>query len=153
MTASDTLQPWVFDHLGLVVKSLDRGRRTLEESLLIAGWTAEIEDPVNGVRLQFGRDPAGVVFELLEPLDDKSPVYRALKSRTNILNHVAYRVADLAAGAARLRAAKHAPTSAPKPAIAYGGALIQFFISPLNLVIELIEAPHHVHHFLSPKEL
>ena len=136
-----------FDHLGLVVKSLTTGRTTLAEVLSIRAWTAEFRDETNGVLLQFGRDPAGVVYELLEPLDGKSPVYNALATGKGILNHVAYRVADLAINAEHMRASGCAPTSEPKPAVAYGGHKIQFFITPLRMIIELIEAPDHAHEF------
>ena len=138
---------WRFDHLGLVVKRLTKGRERMSALLRISDWTAPIEDIVNGVRLQFGRDPAGVVYELLEPLGEHSPVYSALRSGTAILNHVAYRVPDLAAGAAHLASAGAARVSNPKPAIAYGGRPIQFFVTPLRFIIELIEAPDHVHAF------
>ena len=139
-----------FDHLGLVVKSLAKGRKALSEILSIHDWTAEFRDPVNGVTLQFGRDPAGVVYELLEPIDETSPVYNALSTGKAILNHVAYRVADLAAHAEAMRNAGCMPTSEPKPAVAYGGRKIQFFVTPLRLIIELIEAPDHAHTYLSP---
>lgn len=139
---------WRFDHLGLVVKRLAKGRERMAALLCIDDWTAPIEDAVNGVRLQFGRDPAGVVYELLEPLGEYSPVYEALRSGKAILNHVAYRVPDLAAGAARLAAAGAARVSDPKPAIAYGGASIQFFVTPLRFIVELVEAPDHEHGFM-----
>jgi methylmalonyl-CoA/ethylmalonyl-CoA epimerase len=137
-----------FDHLGLVVKSVAKGRKTLTQMLGIAQWTAEFRDPINGVLLQFGRDPAGVCYELLEPLDETSPVYPALAGGKAILNHVAYRVTDLAAHAAHLRQSGCAPTSDPKPALAYDGRPIQFFVSPLRFIIELIEAPDHQHLYL-----
>lgn len=139
-----------FDHLGLVVKSLGKGRKALAEALAIRDWTEEFRDPVNGVLVQFGRDPAGVVYELLEPLDENSPVYNSLVTGKAILNHVAYRVTDLHAQAERMRSAGCMPTSEPKPAVAYGGRRIQFFVTPLRLVIELIEAPDHVHNYLPP---
>jgi len=134
-----------FDHLGLVVKSLAKGRRVLHETLGVQDWTEEFRDPTNGVLLQFGRDPAGVVYELLEPLDETSPVYPALAGGKAILNHVAYRVADLIAETERLRRAGSAPAGEAKPAIAYGGKRVQFFVTPLRFVIELIEAPAHTH--------
>ena len=137
-----------FDHLGLVVRSLSRGRDALKDVLSIRDWTVEFRDEVNGVLLQFGRDPAGVVYELLEPLDERSPVYNALMTGKGILNHVAYRVVELRAQEERLRAAGCAPTSEPKPAVAYGGSRIQFFITPVRLIIELIEAPNHAHVYL-----
>jgi len=146
--AEPIARQWRFDHLGVVVKQLDKGRDRLSALLSIKDWTAPIEDVVNGVRLQFGRDLAGVVFELLEPLGEDSPVYPALQSGKAILNHVAYRVPDLAAGAAHFASAGAARVSEPKPAIAYGGRPIQFFVTPLRFIIELIEAPDHVHAFM-----
>ncbi|HEY4114374.1 MAG TPA: VOC family protein [Rhizomicrobium sp.] len=136
-----------FDHLGVVVKSVAKGRQSLARVLGIADWTTEFRDPVNGVLIQFGRDPAGVCYELLEPLDENSPVYPALSGGKAILNHVAYLVTDLSAGAEHMRSSGSAPTSEPKPAIAYGGKRIQFFVTPLRFVVELIEAPGHQHEF------
>ena len=150
MSPTEPQQPasWRFDHLGVVAKSLARGRKGIESALGVSGWTEEVVDPVNGVRLQFGRDRAGVVFELLEPLDENSPVYPALTSGKAILNHVAYLVPNLDEAAASFRRSGFAPAGEPKPAIAYGGARIQFFVTPVRFIVELIEAPDHNHLFI-----
>lgn len=136
-----------FDHLGLVVKSLASGRRWME-AIGVRQWTAPIHDPVNGVKILFGRDAAGVVYELLEPIDASSPVHAALVQRKNILNHVGYLVPDLTAAAQQMRLASCGAVGDPSVAIAYGGARIQFFVSPLNFIIELIEAPGHAHAYV-----
>jgi methylmalonyl-CoA/ethylmalonyl-CoA epimerase len=137
-----------FDHLGLVVRTLRKGRAGLAALVRADAWTAEFEDPVNGVICQFGRDRAGVVYELLQPLGPDSPVAAALTERRAILNHVAYLVDDLAAAGRQLTDEGCAPTSQPKPAVAYGGRPIQFFVTPVNFIVELIEAPLHSHVFL-----
>jgi methylmalonyl-CoA/ethylmalonyl-CoA epimerase len=139
-----------FDHIGLVVKRIERGRSTLSGILDIRDWTHELCDPVNGVRIQFGRDPSGICYELLEPLDEQSPVFPALNSGRAILNHVAYRVSALTEAADHLKLKGCARTSDPKPALAYAGRRIQFFVTPLRFLIELIEAPDHEHQFLRP---
>lgn len=139
---------WRFDHLGLVVKSLDKGRKHLTNILQISDWTEDVTDSVNGVEIQFGRDPTGLVYELLSPIDEQSPVFAALKGGKAILNHVAYVTDDLGAGASHLVRNGCASTRSPKPAIAYGGARIQFFVTPLRTIIELIEAPDHAHCFV-----
>lgn len=133
-------ETWQFDHLGVVVKRLARGRRSLEACLGITQWGAEIIDPLNGVTLQFGRDRAGVVYELLEPYGDESPVALALETKRALLNHVAYRVRDLALAAKVMREGGAMPTSDPKPAIAYGGNRVQFFVNGAGFIVELIEA-------------
>ena len=74
-------------------------------------------------------------------------VTKALSSGRNILNHVAYLVPDLAEERERLRAAGSVATSEPNPGIAYGGSRIQFFVTPMRFMIELIEAPAHRHQY------
>lgn len=136
-----------FDHIGIVVADPPAGQAMLEQAFGIRRWTQVFEDPVNDVFVQFGLDPAGICYETVAPLSDHSPVRRALADGVNIVNHTAYLVADLAGEAKRLRAAGFLPTSAPKPAVAYGGKPIQFFISRGRLLFELIEAPGHRHVF------
>jgi methylmalonyl-CoA/ethylmalonyl-CoA epimerase len=75
------------------------------------------------------------------PISDASCVSRAFRSGVNI----AYLVDDLAEEAKRLRALGFFPTGEPKPAIAFGENLIQFFTSRERLLFELIEAPDHKH--------
>lgn len=134
-----------FDHIGVVVKTLLRGRSLLGPALQITAWTREWEDPVNKVLVQFGYDQSGICYELIAPLGDGSPVAQALKSKSRILNHVAYLVEDLHAEGERLRSANCFPIAEPSPAIAYGGSLIQFYMNPLSVIIELIQAPGHQH--------
>jgi methylmalonyl-CoA/ethylmalonyl-CoA epimerase len=74
-------------------------------------------------------------------------LHLAVATGRAILNHVAYRVTDLTSSGRQLRDNGYAPTGAPKPAIAYGGRNIQFFVSPLRFIVELIEAPDHQHAF------
>lgn len=147
---ADYTVDWRFDHLGVVVKSIARGRTHLTTMLQVREWTDEIVDPVNGVAIQFGRDSAGLVYELLSPIDDASPVAGALKGGKAILNHVAYRTRDLDAAAAHLLRSGCGSAGPPMPAIAYQGARIQFFVTPIRSIIELIEAPDHEHSFHIP---
>jgi len=137
----------IFDHIGVVVNDLATGRRFLTETLKIGRWSAVFDDPVNGVILQFGADDRGACYELLQPAGEHSPVRAALKSGRAILNHLAYLVADLEQAAERLVNDDCVPISEPKPAIAYGGRRIQFFLTPLNMIVELIEAPDHRHDY------
>jgi methylmalonyl-CoA/ethylmalonyl-CoA epimerase len=115
--------------------------------LEIPRWTKEFIDPVNRVYAQFGVDASGICYELIAPLGDDSPIAKALNTGKNVLNHVAYLVPDLALARERLRAAGAVPTSEPNAAIAYNGSRIQFFITPMRFIIELIEAPTHEHQY------
>ena len=136
-----------FDHAGVVVGQMAAGRDHLSALLGITQWSEEFADPGIGVYVQFGLDPSGMCFELVAPLRDDSPVSRALAVRDRILNHVAYLVPDLEAETARIRRLRCLPAGPAMPAVAYGGKRVQFFVSPLYFIIELIEAPDHAHRY------
>jgi methylmalonyl-CoA/ethylmalonyl-CoA epimerase len=134
-----------FDHIGLVVSELAIGRSMLREQFAVTAWTRSFSDPINDVQVQFGRPAAGPCYELIAPGSARSPIRRVLRSGDNVTNHVAYRVGDLADARSRLMEADFIPISPPTAAIAYGGAAIQFFMSPIFSLVELIEAPDHQH--------
>lgn len=138
-----------FDHLGVVVSDLPAGRRLLGASVGIAQWTREYEDPLQDVYAQFGRCASGICYELIAPRSSASPIARALASKVNVLNHVAYLVEDIGRGAERLLAADFVAISEAKPAVAFEHRKIQFFVSRARFMIELIEAPWHEHEFRS----
>ena len=134
-----------FDHIGIVVASMERGKAHLTTLLGVERWTEAFSDEVNGVHVQFGLDRSGLCYEIIAPYGPNSPVAQVLQTRRGIINHVAYLVEDLAAGAERMQANGCIVAGAAKPAIAYGGRSIQFFVSPLRFIVELVEAPAHRH--------
>ena len=147
--AAQTTPELTFDHLGLIVPDLAQGRAFLETALGISQWSEAIEDDGLGVAVQFGTSPGGAapVYELVAPRGAGSPIAGQLGRSKGVLNHLAYRTRDLAASAAHLRATGCFATAEPKPACAYGGALVQFWVSPLRFLIELIAKPEHEHRF------
>jgi methylmalonyl-CoA/ethylmalonyl-CoA epimerase len=144
-TAEQALE---LDHLGVIAPELDVARGFLERALRITRWTEITNDPVLRVAVQFGRAEAGgLIYELIAPLGEESPITNALRSGKHILNHVAYLTADLAASGEHFRKEGCYQAGPPLPALAYDGALVQFWVSPLRFVIELIEKPGHRHTF------
>jgi methylmalonyl-CoA/ethylmalonyl-CoA epimerase len=138
----------VFDHIGLVVADIASARAHLSATLQVSRWTSVIDDAGLGVSVQFGLAQDGTpCFELVAPFGEDSPIARTLSQGRTILNHIAYRVDDLSSAAAHLRAQGCFPTGEPAPAQAYGQGNVQFFLSPLRFIIELIEAPGHRHLF------
>lgn len=142
----------MLDHLGLIVADLAVGRGFLLSALGITHWSAVTEDPRLGVAVQFGTAPVGaatvgLIYEIIAPLGEDSPVSNALRGGRNILNHLAYLTPDLACSGDHLRSQGCYPVREPQPALAYSGRLIQFWMSPLRFVIELIEKPGHRHVF------
>ncbi len=131
----------IFDHIGLFVRDLESGRRKLGEVLPIAGFDPPVDDAGLKVRIQFAADTSGVRYELVAPFGEGDPVSGVLDSGKAILNHVAYRTADLGAEVERLRAARALPLGPPAPAVAFGGRRIIFLLTPLGFILELIETP------------
>jgi methylmalonyl-CoA/ethylmalonyl-CoA epimerase len=72
---------------------------------------------------------------------------------SDTINHVAYRVSDLASEADRLGAQGFLALSEPTPAVAYGGQHIQFLINGDSFLIELIEAPVHEHRYFETDQV
>ena len=138
MEENDTLK---FHHLGLVVPTIISGRTHLESLLGSMVWGASIVDPLQNVSICFGHQPnSDLVYELIEPSIEGSPIDRALKENKNILNHIAYKSTDFKASCQSLRSKGCAPLSRPQPAVAFNGSKIMFFLTPLKFIIEVIES-------------
>ena len=137
----------MFDHIGIVTENVDTAVRRLASAVGASEVTRRFDDEVLRVTVRFVRDPSGMVYEMIAPFGEGSPVAQTLKSKTNLLNQIAYRTGSIEKSAAALRAGGNLPLGKPAPAIAFSGARVQFFFSPLGFVIELIEKNDHVHNF------
>lgn len=91
------------DHVAIVVKDLERTIRLYVDTLGFEQIYRETvaDQGVEAVGLQAGES----VIELLRPLDENSPIARYRGEAESRLHHTAYRVADLEAQLARLKAA------------------------------------------------
>jgi len=136
-----------FDHLGVIVPDIDAGFAMFDPMFGPLSWSHRVDDPALGVSVRFARDKSGLIYELVAPLGTSSPVARTLKSRSNLLNHVAYRTRTLEPAVERFRRLGAVPVGPPSPAVAFGGARIQFVMSPLGFLTELIELDRATHPF------
>ena len=127
------------DHIGVFVRSLQRGRDELSEALKVDRWSHEIHDDPLGISVQFGRDDGGLCYELVAPNGQPNPVDGTLARNANQLNHVAYRVVDFEASTARLRALGAMPLGAVMRAKAFDGSRIIFLRTRIGVIVELIE--------------
>ena len=145
----DTAAPsdLVFDHIGIVVESLDEGAAQLARLLPIVAWTQRFDDAGLAVSVCFGRDASGVVYELIAPLGPDSPAARAAKTKRDRLNQVAYRTGDLDRAREQLEADGAMVLGPPKPALAFGRALVQFLYLPQGFIVELVADRDFAHDF------
>ena len=118
-----------FHHIGIGVPSI----RAVCPSCEV------IENRTQGVAMAFV-DLHGVTLELLEPLDETSPIARSVRSGTKLL-HLCYEVADLEAAIARGRDAGFHRVSRPVTVPEYGNRRIAWVVSTQLGLVELLEKP------------
>ena len=128
-----------FDHIGVFVSDIEHGRALLSALLPITRRSETFYDPLLQVAVQFLYDRSGICYELVAPNGPKNPIETVLKTRKNVLNHVAYRVDDIEAKLSELRDAGCFPITEARPAVAFGGRRVVFLYTPLNFIIELVE--------------
>jgi methylmalonyl-CoA/ethylmalonyl-CoA epimerase len=133
------LEGLALDHVAIAVPSFDA-----EGPYLALGLHPEGPDEVvaaQGVRVRLLR-AGGAAIELLAPLADDGPVARFLERRGPGLHHLAFRVADLDAEIARLRALG-AVFVDPEPRPGRGGSRV-VFLHPRwagGVLVELVAHP------------
>jgi methylmalonyl-CoA/ethylmalonyl-CoA epimerase len=135
------------DHIGLLTPDVDKATAEFARVVKATGATRRFDDEILTVSVRFLRGPDGVVYEMIAPLGENSIVSAALRKGVSIINQLAYRTASIADDIAALKPQGFMPLGPSKPALAFGGAPVQFLLSPMGFVVELIEAPDHVHDF------
>ena len=81
------------------------------------------------------------MVELLEPVDETSPVNKTLEKMGVTPYHTCYIVDNLEDAAAQLRKQRYAMVSKPAEAVAIQGSRVAFFFNKNVGLIELVEAP------------
>lgn len=130
--------PHRVDHIGIAVRSIADAGRFYAQAF---GLRLEAPErlPANGVTVAFITVGATRI-ELVEPLDEDSPVARFLQRRGEGLHHIALAVADVAHALAMARQAGFTPIDEqPRPG-AHGSRIA--FLHPRDahgVMIELVQ--------------
>jgi methylmalonyl-CoA/ethylmalonyl-CoA epimerase len=130
-----------FHHVGVGVINLDSAKVVYQA----LGYTVlrDVADPVLDVRICFlrSRTQGQPLIELLAPLGDEGPLSALIRRRMlPSPYHTCYSVVDIPETGARLRDLGFMPVGPEKPAVAFGGASVQFYYSPDVGLIELVES-------------
>ena len=93
---------WTIDHVAIVVADLEATLALYTETLGFAQLYREIvaDQGIEAVGIRTGDS----VIELLRPLSEDSPIAKFRGEAPTKMHHIAYRVADIAAELARLKA-------------------------------------------------
>lgn len=126
-----------FHHIGYAVKDI----AATAAHYLEAGWqaTKTVEDPLQNVRISFLTKPDMPLIELVEPVDDNSPVVQTLQKSGVTPYHVCYEVPDMEEAVRQLRRKRYVPLFKPVPAVALGGRLICYLYNPDVGLIEIVQ--------------
>ena len=126
------------DHVGIAVEKLDSALPVWEGVLgmVLAGTEEVVEQKVRTAFLPVG----GSEIELLEPMDAESPIAKFIALKGQGVQHLAFRVSDLDAALAELKA-KGVRLIDETPRRGAGGARIAFLHpkSTGGVLIELCE--------------
>jgi len=125
-------------HIGIAVKSI---KVSISHYVGSLGWKIKsklIYDPIQHVNIVFMGDENNVLYELIEPIDNTSPIYNLLKKRIS-LYHFCYEVNDIITKIEELTKNDFLLITGPVEAVAFNGKRIAFLINHDNLTIELVE--------------
>lgn len=129
------------DHLGIAVRGLDEALRFWEQQL---GMSLQSRETVEVENVRIAMLPAGSAadsprIELLEPCHENSAIAKFLEKRGPGLHHIALKVDDLPAAAARLKDAGATLLNDPKTG---AGGHQYVFVHPRStggVLLELIQ--------------
>ena len=127
-----------FHHIGVACRDIEKTKVFYTETL---GYSAAptVNDPLQRVKVCFLAKDGEPRIELLEPVDETSPVNRTLKTVGVSPYHLCYEVDDISLAVAELREQRFLLVSGPVPACAMDGNKVAFMYSKKNGLIELVE--------------
>jgi len=138
------MKPFAIDHLGIAVRSIEKALDFYERQL---GMSVSMRETVAGEAVHVAMLPAGESrLELLEPAAADSTVARFLEKRGEGLHHIALRVPDLGAAAARLKEEGARVLNEPRRG---AGGHLYVFVHPAStggVLLELIQDEQETSH-------
>ena len=127
-----------FHHIGIACRDIAKSSAFYQSM----GYNVlpVIPDPLQHVKVCFMEKEGAPRVELLEPLDDKSPVLRILDAVGVSPYHTCFEVKNLQEAIAQLRQQRFMLVNGPVPACALENREIAFMFNKNYGLIELVEA-------------
>ncbi len=127
-----------FHHIGIACRDSVKSQQFYTSMGYAA--TDIVDDPLQHVRICFLEKEGAPRLELLEPLDDQSPVARTLTAVGVSPYHLCYEVEDIDAAITALRQQRFLLVKEPLPACAMGGCRVAFLFQKNTGLVELVES-------------
>jgi methylmalonyl-CoA/ethylmalonyl-CoA epimerase len=129
-----------FHHVGVAVRDLDAALDTYVGVFGFEPVAEPVEVPSEHVRVCFLRAAPGVMIELVEGLDEHSPVRELLQRTGAGTYHICYQVDDLDVALSTLRGRRFLPFKRFQVETT-GPNRFAFLLTPDRQLFELCEAP------------
>ena len=133
------------NHVGVAVPDIEQARETYRTLYGATDITTPFDMPEQGVRVCFVNLPNSQI-ELIEPLNDASPIANFIKKNpSGGQHHACFEVADINQAVTEME--KRGATVLGKPRIGAHGTMI-IFVHPSNsngVLVELMETPKGDH--------
>ena len=130
----------VIDHVGIVVHSLEEGILQWTELFGYNQMTEQVINSLQQVKVVFMSKENSLQVKLIEPLNEKSPIYRFAQKGGGI-HHLCFRTQNLDSTINALEKKKNEIRIIvpPQPGEAFDNESIAFALAKNNLNIELID--------------
>lgn len=131
------LENATFHHIGTAVASIDKVKPFYQSM----GYTVSdtVIEPVQKVYVAYARKEGFPTVEMLEPLDETSPVLGILKKNGNTPYHMCYAVDNLSDAIAEMHKEGFRPLSKPVPGHGLDDALMVFLYNINYGLIQVME--------------
>lgn len=136
------LETMKFHHIGVAVKDI-----SATATVYVAGGYRQSEvifDPEQNVNICWLTKDGMPVVELLEPVNDTSPVNKTLEKNGVTPYHTCYVVDDIDNAVKELRKMKYVIVSKPVEAVAIHCCKVCFLYNKNIGLIELVESPANI---------
>ena len=136
------LKSMKFHHIGVAVKDI-----SATATVYVTGGYKQsdtIFDPIQNVNICWLTKENMPVVELLEPVDETSPVNKILEKNGVTPYHTCYIVDEIELAMKELRKMKYIVVSKPAEAVAIHGCKVCFLFNKNVGLIELVESPANI---------
>ena len=131
------LKDFLFHHIGFAVKNIEKTAKIYIEQ----DWDMSnpVIDTTQNVRIAFLKKKNMPLYELVEPIDEKSPVVKTLNKNGVAPYHICYQVDDIMKAIKELRQNRFIPLFKPVPAPAINNKRICYLFNAEIGLIEIVE--------------
>lgn len=136
------LENFKFHHIGVAVKDIKS-----TAAIYVSGGYAcseTIFDPIQNVNICWLMKEGMPIVELLEPVNDDSPVNKTLEKNGVTPYHTCYEVENIDLAIKNLRSQKYVVVSKPEKAVAINNCRVVFLYNKNIGLIELVESPANI---------